>query len=712
MKRKGLLSLFLIVFILLSTFNFTLAVGVDNLTEYNMELKLNEEKHILEGKQDVVFVNTYEDSLNELVFHLYPDAYESYETLPTIGIFYFEEMDNLPQLSEEEKGYIDIEKVYIDGKYVEYKEKDQVLKIFLKEPIKQGQEVNITIEFTLKIPLGQNRLHYMNDVYSLTNWYPILSIYDEETNKWDERPYHPIGESNYSDVSNYTVKITVPKDMVLVPTGKIVKESVYEKSKTVTIRAEKVRDFVIMMSPKYKAKTTEVDGIKIDMYYLDDRSEDIAKAILDEVAKTVEFMNHRFGRYAYDELKMAETYLSGGAMEYPQVIQFGKIGAFFEDINIEEKAPWIIEAAVHEAIHQWWYVGVGSDEFSEPFLDESLTVFTTAYYFENQYGKFHENGVNYVIRQSLYNMDKKPINTSVDDFTDWGEYSRIIYEWGPKFFEDLRQRVGEDKFVEILRSYYERYLYKNATIEDLLKLITELAGEEVGKAMHEAVTESDYNPINIALTPEEEKIIRIRWEIKNLRKYEEMYGLVIGSITLNALEGEDLIIVKPEYVKEGDSYNVEQIINSIKDNFLFNYGIEVKVVDENKLNEEDKKANLIIIGYPEKSSIIKEINSELPMDLLSKNIEIGKVSIEREEASGMFISKNPYNENSVYLIIFLSEKTNEDETELVKSVTGGDGEQIIIYDSYISDKFNIFYVNDHIQFIIYVDDIEVKGINY
>ena len=59
--------------------------------------------------------------------------------------------------------------------------------------------------------------------------------------------------------------------------------------------------------------------------------------LLNEVGKTVQFMNKNFGKYPYEELKIAETYLSGGAMEYPQVIQMGWI-SLYEDINIEEES--------------------------------------------------------------------------------------------------------------------------------------------------------------------------------------------------------------------------------------------------------------------------------------------------------------------------------------------------------------------------------------
>ena len=188
MKKKGILLILLVIATLLGSFNLTLAVGIDNLTEYNMELVLNDENHTLKGKLNVEFVNTYKDTLKELVFHLYADSYETYETLPSIGDMYTFQGEELPELSEKEKGYIEIKKVSVAGKKVEFTEGNQILKVQLKKPLKNGEKANITIEFLLKIPEGYHRLHYMNGVYSLTNWYPVLSIYNEHEDKWNEEP--------------------------------------------------------------------------------------------------------------------------------------------------------------------------------------------------------------------------------------------------------------------------------------------------------------------------------------------------------------------------------------------------------------------------------------------------------------------------------------------------------------------------------------------
>ncbi len=703
MNKKRFLSIALILVILLSSFQLGFTADLDNLTQYEMNINLNTENHTVEGEQKVIFTNNYNTDLNNLVFHLYPNSYESYETLPSIGGMYLMEGEEIPKLAEEQKGYIKIQKVSINDEEVKYTDDNQILKIDMAEPLKKGEKVEIKIQFTIKVPEGHHRFHHQQGAYSLTNWYPVLSIYNEKDKKWDENPYHPVGESNYSDISNYNVELTVPKKMVVAPTGSIIEEKENGENKTIAIKAEKVRDFVILMGDKYKVKTKEVDGIKVSSYYLleegkkDSKTADI---LLDEVVKTIKFMNKTIGKYPYDELRIAETYLGGGAMEYPQVIQMGRYWDM-EDVNIEESASFLVEAAVHETVHQWWYVAVGNNEFEEPFLDESLTVFTTAYYFEKEYGKNHQNGIDYTIRNSLYPSNLLPLNSSVDQFKDWGDYGDTIYRRGPAFFESLKQKVGEEKFTKILKTYYEKYEFENATINDLLDVIEKIAGKDIKNAMKDAVIQPNYFPSDIELTQEEREVYYRAQEKRYLKESEKRNGLIIGSIALRALEGEEVIIVKPEYLSEEDLMEFEQFTQML----LRDGMVEMKVMEEKSLTETDKQGNLILIGYPNKNSIIKELSSKLPIKIDGDTINIDGISIKNENVTGTFIAENPNNPEKLVQVIFLYEKTPAEKKDIDNPV--GVREGYIMYDSSMH-RYNPMYNHDN-QFIINTKDIEIKG---
>jgi aminopeptidase N len=463
---------------------------------YVMDLSLNAKDKNLNGHEVIKFTNKYNSNLKDLVLHLYPDSYNSAETMPTIG-------GNTRKLTDAELGDIKINSFKINGASVEYTEDKQVLKTKLEKEIKPGESVQLDIEFTLKIPMGRDRLAYYNDQYSLTNWYPILSVYDEKTNTWDENPFHPVGESNYSESSDYITSITVPKDMAVITTGvKLSKETNGDKDK-ITFEASNNRDFVLFMSKDYKVLSKEVDGIRVNSYYL--KEETTAKRMLDLASESIKFFNSTFGKYPYPEYDIVETSLQGGAMEYPTVTQMGPYSHLAPEYN-ENNLTFFDEAVVHETAHQWWYSTVGNNEFREPILDESFTAYATALFFEKLYGEYSSKAVKASFLTVPINGGA-PIYRSTDKFT-WRDFSTVVYRLGPVVLEDLRQKVGKEKFIDIFRTYYDKYKFKNATFEEFLGIVKDKAGAEISEYVKNAFTTSNYSMEKMLLSQEEIKKIQ------------------------------------------------------------------------------------------------------------------------------------------------------------------------------------------------------------
>ena len=73
------------------------------------------------------------------------------------------------------------------------------------------------------MPTTKDRFGYHDKGINLGNWYPIVCVYDE--NGWNLDLYYKVGDPFYSEVSNYDVSITVPKEVVVASSGKIVSEN-------------------------------------------------------------------------------------------------------------------------------------------------------------------------------------------------------------------------------------------------------------------------------------------------------------------------------------------------------------------------------------------------------------------------------------------------------------------------------------------------------
>ncbi|MDH5607438.1 MAG: M1 family aminopeptidase, partial [Anaerolineae bacterium] len=58
-------------------------------------------------------------------------------------------------------------------------------------------------------------------------------------------------------------------------------------------------------------------------------------------------------------------------------------------------------------------------------------------------------------------------------------FNRSVYFRGALALHALREKVGDDAFFTILKTYASTYQYKNATIEDFITLSEEISGMEL-----------------------------------------------------------------------------------------------------------------------------------------------------------------------------------------------------------------------------------------
>ena len=80
----------------------------------------------------------------------------------------------------------------------------------------------------------------------------------------------------------------------------------------------------------------------------------------------------------------------------------------------------------------------------------------------------------------------------VEDFSE-REYSIFVYAKGPLFFNVLRQKVGNEIYLKIMRTYYSEYKYNIARGDDLLAVIERVSGQDVGPLFEKWMENSEGN---------------------------------------------------------------------------------------------------------------------------------------------------------------------------------------------------------------------------
>lgn len=442
-------------------------INLDTINEYKIDVELNEVDKTYIGKQYTTYVNDTGVTLEELYFHIYPNAFKTLESAPIIFNQVFED-----PLSYK-NGYMDILRVKdknIDLEYSLLSNDSTILNVKLKKPLKTGESMTISMDYKGWFPNSKDRFGYGDKTINAGNWYPILCKYDK--NEWNLEPYYKLGDPFYSDIANYKVNITTSKDIVIASSGSILSEKIKEDKKIYNIEGKLIRDFAWVASADFKLKELIVDSTNVKLYYLDDNV-DMADYALKVGLDSIGIFNRIFGKYPYSQYSIVMTEFSSG-MEYPGIVFIGN------DYFLYSRRKILEQIIVHETAHQWWYGLVGSNQVKEAWLDEGLTTYSETIYIKEKYGKkvaedyFFDNVVaGYEYGKTYLGMDQS-FNKHLEEFSGWDDYGILVYTKAAMFIEDIKVNYGEKVLYNILSDYFERFKYHNATSEDFIKVCQDI----------------------------------------------------------------------------------------------------------------------------------------------------------------------------------------------------------------------------------------------
>ncbi|MBI1879288.1 MAG: M1 family metallopeptidase, partial [Chloroflexi bacterium] len=348
----------------------------------------------------------------------------------------------------------------------------------LAQPLAPGAVADISLIYGADVPRqtrqGYNIFSASDHTLALAGFYPAIAVYDETG--WDTEIPPPYGDATYLDVSLYRVELTVPEQWVVAASGSLLEAtSNPDHTKTLSLASGPMRDFYIAAREDFSVTSETVDGTVVNSYYPPDLA-DGGKLALRYAADALLVYNQRFGPYPYAEFDVAATPTTAGGVEYPGIVvvsqqYYNNPGDFFQF------------ATAHEVAHQWWYGLVGSDQVDAPWLDESLTNYSAALYWEAMEGPESAKKFIDTVFVGPYEHFKsqgrdRAVVGPVADFS-MDEYGAIVYGKGPLFFNALRREVGDETYIKIMQAYYIEYKYKIAQPDDLFSVIERVSGRNV-----------------------------------------------------------------------------------------------------------------------------------------------------------------------------------------------------------------------------------------
>ncbi|MDR0850171.1 MAG: M1 family metallopeptidase [Christensenellaceae bacterium] len=465
MKKKIFTAVFAMIFI--TGLLVGCAGDFDNISKkistYTIAAVFDEQENILNATQEVEYINSTDVVLNEVDFHLYPNAFSEQAQNKPVNL----NNSQTAYYNGINYGYIIIQHVFVENNEITFSiggEDNNILVVPVVE-LYPNDSVSIKMEYEVKLPNIKHRFGYGENVYNFGNFYPIACVY--ENGGFMTSPYSSNGDPFYSDMANYNVTLKFNSEFVAAHTGAWKKTETKDGITTLNIEAKVVRDFAFVLSKHFEMVSEKWGSTTVNYYYYDDPNYMQGLKAGVDALKT---FSELFGEYPYSTLSIVKTNFIHGGMEYPNLVYISDaVSSQQEYINV----------IIHEVAHQWWYNLVGSNAYTSAWQDEGLTEFSTMLFYENNpsynvdvNARLNSALSSYLLFLDIYSSVYTDTNTRMDralnEYNGEMDYTYTTYVRGMLFFRDIRDIIGGKDFIAALKFYYKENCFKIASPADLI----------------------------------------------------------------------------------------------------------------------------------------------------------------------------------------------------------------------------------------------------
>jgi len=323
------------------------------------------------------------------------------------------------------------------------------VRVQLDDPLVQGERTRLRFSLRIDVPKRNDRFGHLGGLSLLGSALPALAVHDDA--EWNLPPFVDLGESFYSVAGRYRVTLDTPIGLETPTTGTRTGRRVEGSRWISTYTARQVRDFE-WAAARLSRLVGHAGDTRVVVSYQPARvSLRTARAMRRHAVRSMHTFSDAFGDYPYREVDVvllgAATF---GGMEYPTIV--------FSEANRLTIA--------HELAHQWWYGVVGSDQFSEPWLDEGLATWS-------QYLPF-----NPWRRCDTFSWPSGSARMT-NDMSYWrehpGAYGRVAYLGGGCMLAQLAEGFGLARFERLLGRYAAAHWLDNARTGDLQAIVERMA---------------------------------------------------------------------------------------------------------------------------------------------------------------------------------------------------------------------------------------------
>jgi len=436
--------------------------AAENRVHYKINASLNVEGHMLSANETIEWHNGSADSVPDLWFHTYLNAFANTESTHLT-----EGEGRLRGVKAKDGwGWMRIRRITVinnvdPSRNVEIFDSMQweapddgneadrtVFSVTLPEPVPAGGSVTVQVEWESQLPRVRRRTGYKDDFILAAHWFPKLGVY-QEGKGWNCHQFH-LNTEFFSDYGTYDVTLDLPARYEgkvnasgVMTLGRLTGDDRYratfkapsdedlEKADR-TGRVPRVHDFTWTADPKFvpkeftfqysewkqrypgevefvqgalgSDKDIELRPVRVTVMIQPERV-DQAERHFEATAAGLFFYGLWFGEYPYEHVTVVDPAWGGGAaggMEYPTLFTCGTSLGTEPDMHRPESVT------VHECGHQFWYGLVGNNEPENAWMDEGFNSYTDSEVLWRHYGP--QRSATWYSKVAVYGKPMAPLH--------------------------------------------------------------------------------------------------------------------------------------------------------------------------------------------------------------------------------------------------------------------------------------------------------------
>jgi aminopeptidase N len=463
---------------------------------YKIKADINEKTDIVSGKMQLTYTNNSPDTLREVFFHLYENAFQPCS--------YYDDLQRNNNVKNKYGKYeskclgTSVDTFKHNGKLKQIELDNTIMRVKLDEPLLPNASTEFEVVFKTYFDIGtvrrRNKMYksYGYKHYNGVHWYPIICVYDAKF-KWTTDQH--LGREFYADFGTFDVELTFASNFIVEATGVLqnrnealpdslrkkldisnFKDKPLEEKPSVIIpydstqrktwkyHAENVHNFAFTADPTYRiGEAYTKDGVQCIALVQEPHAAQW-QPVADYTVKVVELFSRDFGQYAYPKMVVADA---RDGMEYPMLTLCGGL------------YPSNKSLIAHEVGHNWFYGMIGNNETYRAMMDEGFTQFITVWALDNiakdsiemikQKGWKQHFGLTVPARDTRaylgYMMDAvkysdMPLNTHSDMFNgalgQGGGY-RHVYSKTATMLYNLQYVLVDSLFQNAMKHYFNQW---------------------------------------------------------------------------------------------------------------------------------------------------------------------------------------------------------------------------------------------------------------